>query len=75
MGEILGDELSERVCERLDKRFFKMLCKRLCEILDGKMLQVNFRQASSRNQESLNLSHLPSPDEGLVSPSPRCIFS
>ena len=43
-----------------------MLCTRLCEMLDPDMLQVYFRQASSRIQESLNLSQLPSPDEGLV---------
>ena len=41
-------------------------CARDCEVLDPNMLQVYFRQASSRTQESLNLSQLPSPDEGLV---------
>ena len=44
-----------------------MLCKRLCEMLDPDMLQVYFRQAFSRIQESLNLLQLSSPDEGLVS--------
>ena len=52
--------------ERLGERFGEMLCKRLCEMLDPDMLQVYFRQASSRIQESLNLSQLPSPDGGLV---------
>ena len=58
MGDTLGDGLVERVRE--------MLCKRLGEMLDPNMLQVYFRQASSRIQEGLNLSELLSPDEGLV---------
>ena len=36
------------------------------EMLDLDMIQVYFRQAYSRIQESLNLLQLPSPDEGLV---------
>ena len=35
-------------------------------MFDPNMLQVYFRQASSKIQEGLNLSQLPSPDEGLV---------
>ena len=42
-----------------------MLCKRLRDMLDPNMLQVCFRQASSMIQESVNLSQLLSPDEGL----------
>ena len=66
MGETLREGRSERLRERLGERFGEMLCTRLCEMLDPDMLQVYFRQASSRIQESLNLSQLPSPDEGLV---------
>ena len=44
--------LSERLCERLDGRFGEILCKKLCEMLDVDMLQVHFRQAFSRIQES-----------------------
>ena len=51
---------------RVRQKFGEMLCKRLCEMLDPNMLQVYFRQASSRIQEGLNLSELLSPDEGLV---------
>ena len=57
--ETLGEVLSERLCERL--------LKRLCEMLDPDILQVYFRQASSRIQESLDLSQLPRPEKGLVS--------
>ena len=62
----MEEGLSERLRERLGERFGEMLCTRLCEMLDPDMLQVYFRQASSRIQESLNLSQLPSPEEGLV---------
>ena len=58
--------VSERLHERLGKRFGEMLCQRLCEMLDPYMLQIYFRRASGRIQESLNLPQLPSPDEGLV---------
>ena len=66
MVEKLEDGLRERLCERLGERFSEMLCKKLCEVLDADMLQVYFRQASSRIQETWNLSQVPSPDEGLV---------
>ena len=58
----MEEGLSERLRERLGERFGDMLWKELCELLDLDMLQVYFRQASSRIQESLNLSQLPSPD-------------
>ena len=70
MGKALGDGLIERLCERLRERLRErlgeMLRKRLCKMMDPNMIQVYFRQASSRIQESLYLSQLPSPDEGLV---------
>ena len=66
MGETLREGRSERLRERLGERFWEMFCTRLCEMLDPDMLQVYFRQSSGRIQESLNLSQLPSPDEGLV---------
>ena len=62
MGETLREELSERLPDMCGE----MLCKRMGEVLDLYMLQVCFRQASSLIQESLNLSQLPSPDEGLI---------
>ena len=62
VGETLGEGLIEWLHDRLGKRFGEMLC----EMLDSDMLKVHFRQASSRIQDSLNLSQLPSPDEGLV---------
>ena len=49
--------------ERLRKR---LLCKRFGEMLDPNLLQLDFRQASSRIHEFLNLLQLSSPDEGLV---------
>ena len=66
MGETLGDGLIERVREMLHERFGEMFCKRFFEMLDTNMLQVYFRQASSKIQEGLNFSQLPSPDKGLV---------
>ena len=58
----MGDGLSERLCER----FGDMLCLKLGEMFDQEMLQA-VRQASTMIQVSLNLSQLPSPDEGFVS--------
>ena len=55
-------ELSDRLCERLGE----MLCDRKDEMLDPNMILVSFWQSSSMIQESLKLSQLPSPDEGLV---------
>ena len=66
MGETLEEGLSERLCERLVDRFGEMLCNKLCAMLDADMLQVYCRQASSRFQESYNLSQLPSPDKGFM---------
>ena len=43
-----------------------MLCNSKDEMLDPNMILVSFWQSSSMIQESLNLSQLPSPDEGLV---------
>jgi hypothetical protein len=63
----MEEGLSERLRERLGERFGEMLWKELCELLDLDMLQVYFRQASSRIQESLDLSQLPRPEKGLVS--------
>ena len=64
----LSESLLRVLCEKLEdglsERLGEMLCKKLCEMLDADMLQVYFRQASSRVQESYNLSQLPSPDEG-----------
>ena len=48
----MEEGLSERLRERLGERFGEMLWKELCELLDLDMLQVYFRQASSRIQES-----------------------
>ena len=62
LAETLGEGLSERLLERQVERFGEMLCKRL----DQNIIQVYFRQGSSRIQESLNLLQLPSPDVGLV---------
>ena len=53
--------LCKVVGDKLYKGLGDMLCKRL-----GETLYQNFTQALSRIQESLNLSQLPSPDEGLV---------
>ena len=50
LGETLREGQSERLRERLGERFGEMLCTRLCEMLDPDMLQVYFRQASSRIQ-------------------------
>ena len=50
--EALEGGLSERLCKRLGERFGEMLRKKLCEMLDADMIQVYFRQASSRIQES-----------------------
>ena len=47
----MEEGLSERLRRRLGERFGEMLCKKLCEMLDSDMLQVYFRQASSRIQE------------------------
>ena len=66
MSEKLGERLSERLRKRLGERFGEMLCKSFGEMLDPNMLQLYFRQASSRIQEGLNLLQLPSPDEGLI---------
>ena len=66
MSEKLGDGLNERLGERLGERFGEIFCKKLYEMLDPNMLQAYFRQASRRIQESLNVSQLPSPDEGLI---------
>ena len=55
-----------RGCVRLDERFGDVLCKKLGKMFDADILQVYFGQASSRIQESLNFSQLPSPDKGLV---------
>jgi hypothetical protein len=60
--ETLGEGLSDRLCER----FGEMFCDRKDEMLDPNMILVSFWQYSSMIQESLNLSQLPSPDEGLV---------
>ena len=60
----LGEGLIERLHKRLGERFG--VRKRFGEMLDPNMLQLYFRQASSRIQESLNLSQLLSPDKGLV---------
>ena len=43
-----------------------MMCNRKDEILVPNIILVSFCQSSSMIQESLNLSQLPSPDEGLV---------
>ena len=61
--ETMGEGLSERLRQRL---YGEMLWKRFGELLDPNMLQLYSRQASSRIQESLNMSKLPSPDEGLL---------
>ena len=61
LSEKLGCGLNERLHERLGERLGEILCRRLNEMLDSNMLQ-----ASRRIQKSLNLSQLPSPDEGLV---------
>ena len=50
----------------MGERFGEILCKRLYEMLDPNIIQVNFRQSSKRIQESLNLSQLLIPDDGLV---------
>ena len=63
LGELLGETWEEGLSKRLGERFGEMLCKKLCEMLDADMLQVYFRKASSRIQESWNLSQLPSPDK------------
>ena len=57
------DLWSYRLHERLDE----MMCKRLCEMLESNMLHVYCRKSSGKVQESLNLSHLLSPDEGIFS--------
>ena len=49
----MGEGLSERLRNRLGERFGEMLCKRLGEMLDQNVLQVYFRETSSRIQESL----------------------
>ena len=66
LGETLEKGLSESLCDSLGGRCGEILFKKLYEMFNADMLQVYFRQASSRIQESLNLSQLPSPDEGLV---------
>ena len=65
LGETLGEGLSERLRKRLGERLGEMLSKRFGELLDPNMLQLYCRQASSRFQESLNMSQLPSPDKGF----------
>ena len=62
----MSGRLVETLGEGLSERFGEMLCKRFGEMLDPNMLQLYFRQASWRIQESLYLSQLPSPDEDLV---------
>ena len=57
-----------RCVKQLGKRFGEMLCKIFFEMLDPNMLHIYLKKTSRRIQESLNLSQLPSPDEGLVSP-------
>jgi hypothetical protein len=54
LSERLGDGLNERLRKRLGERLGKTLWKRLYEMLDPNMLQVYFREASRRIQESLN---------------------
>ena len=56
----MGDTLLKGLSERLNERLGEIVCKRLCEMLDPNMLQ-----ASSRIQEGLNLSQLPSPVKAL----------
>ena len=51
--------MSERLHERLVERFGEMFCKRLG---DTYKLHASFKYV----QEGLNVSQLPSPDEGLV---------
>ena len=48
----MGETLEEGLSESLGERFGEFLCKIMCEMLDADILQLYFRQASSRIQES-----------------------